>query len=505
MKKRIAGLIGFWMLVLLIGQNVSAAAPKMNCGVTLKNVLALLDAYDADGAYLVRTVSQNGNDMLKWALQEENIEHITDAIDTIVHESFHSYTVQRAPMNSEDIYIGNKQYTRVKYTHVFRSRKMGATIPKSLRTFRWETYVGRPDSNMASDVDGVYGLLNEFAAYYWGMHTQMALYPYYRDYHATPDQWGQFITSCANDRLAYAEFKYYILNYLVYAKKYQASDYNKIIKNTKFVSTYRSIEKKFASLNTQFEKRLKDIKNLLESQGYQVRYDNQYYYILKNGSGYGVGLFKDDYNKLIAEIQKSPCKNAFGSSGSSATSVAKTSISSVKGTAKGIKITWKKSKGASGYYVYRKAKGESGYKKIKTTSSTSCTDTKVKTGTLYSYKIVAYKKSGKKTVKSSASAVKSWAWVKSPSLSSVKNASAGAATAKWKKVSRASGYQIAYAADKKFSSAKKINVKAAVRKKTISALAKNKTYYVRVRAYWRYAGKTYYSAWSGTKAVRVKK
>ena len=54
-------------------------------------------------------------------------------------------------------------------------------------------------------------------------------------------------------------------------------------------------------------------------------------------------------------------------------------------------------------------------------------------------------------------------------------------------------------------SAKTIKVKKA---KTVKQVVKNlkskKTYYVQIRAYKTVGGKTYYSAWSGTKKVKVK-
>ena len=40
---------------------------------------------------------------------------------------------------------------------------------------------------------------------------------------------------------------------------------------------------------------------------------------------------------------------------------------------------------------------------------------------------------------------------------------------------------------------------------TIKKLIKGKKYYVRVRTYQKVSGKTYYSAWSGSKNVTIKK
>ncbi len=71
-------------------------------------------------------------------------------------------------------------------------------------------------------------------------------------------------------------------------------------------------------------------------------------------------------------------------------------LSKVTQVKKSVKVTWKKSKGAAGYYVYRKT-GNGSWKKIKRVkgaSKTSYTDKKVKSGTTYYYTVKAYK--GKK-------------------------------------------------------------------------------------------------------------
>ncbi len=60
-----------------------------------------------------------------------------------------------------------------------------------------------------------------------------------------------------------------------------------------------------------------------------------------------------------------------------------------------VKLTWKKTTGATGYEIYRTS-GNS-WKKIASVNSTSYTDRKLEKGTLYKYKIRAYKNvNGKK-------------------------------------------------------------------------------------------------------------
>ena len=78
-------------------------------------------------------------------------------------------------------------------------------------------------------------------------------------------------------------------------------------------------------------------------------------------------------------------------------------------------------------------------------------------------------------------------------------------TVKWKKTSKAKGYQIQIASNKKFTKGKKTKT---LSKTTYSfkKLKKNKYYYVRVRAYvYNSNHKKVYGSWSAVKKVKIKK
>ena len=78
-------------------------------------------------------------------------------------------------------------------------------------------------------------------------------------------------------------------------------------------------------------------------------------------------------------------------------------------------------------------------------------------------------------------------------------------TATWKKVSGVTGYQLQYGLKKNFKGAKTTTIKGAAKlKKAVTKLKGGKTYYVRVRAYKKVSGKTYYSDWSGRISVKTK-
>lgn len=77
--------------------------------------------------------------------------------------------------------------------------------------------------------------------------------------------------------------------------------------------------------------------------------------------------------------------------------------------------------------------------------------------------------------------------------------------ASWKKNIQATGYQIQYAADSRFTKERKtvtVGKQSATRYK-ISGLKNKKTYYVRIRSYKRVGKKILYSSWSTVKKIRV--
>ena len=103
----------------------------------------------------------------------------------------------------------------------------------------------------------------------------------------------------------------------------------------------------------------------------------------------------------------------------------------------------------------------------------------------------------------SPSAAPSGTEVKKAVIKSVKNKKGKKAVIRWKKVKGASGYQIAYAVNKKFKKKKTKSVtKTTV---TLKKLKKKKTYYIKVRAYKKIKGEKVYGKWSNVKKVKIKK
>ena len=78
-------------------------------------------------------------------------------------------------------------------------------------------------------------------------------------------------------------------------------------------------------------------------------------------------------------------------------------------------------------------------------------------------------------------------------------------TVSYKKVAKATGYQVQYSLKSNFKSAKTVKInKNTITKTTIKKLTSNKKYYVRVRSYVVQNKKTTYSSWTKSKNAKTK-
>ena len=96
---------------------------------------------------------------------------------------------------------------------------------------------------------------------------------------------------------------------------------------------------------------------------------------------------------------------------------------------------------------------------------------------------------------------------KKVTLSSVKSKVKKTITVKWKRDKKADGYQIQYAAGRKFKGAKTVDIKKnrTTSTKIKKKLKSGKKYYVRVRAYKKNGKSKIYGSYSKIKSVKVKR
>ena len=139
-------------------------------------------------------------------------------------------------------------------------------------------------------------------------------------------------------------------------------------------------------------------------------------------------------------------------------------------------------------------------------------NTVLKNGTDYTVSYSNNKKVGKATVKITGKGKYGGVITKTFKINPAKQeiqkltAKSKAFFVDWAQKGSATGYEIQYATNSKFTGAKKVTItNNKTDKTTVSKLSANKKYYVRVRSYTTVGGTKYYGAWSAVKNVTTKK
>lgn len=169
-----------------------------------------------------------------------------------------------------------------------------------------------------------------------------------------------------------------------------------------------------------------------------------------------------------------------------------------------VKIAWKAVPGATGYRVFQYDAKTKKYVTLKTTTVTSYTVTKLKSGTSYKFAVRAYTIVNGKVFW--ASGYKTVTATTNPGTPTLKvTAGTKKAALSWNKQTGATGYVIYMATSKngKYSKVATLKGNSSVTY-TKTGLTKGKTYYFKVAAYTVANGKTLYSSFSSVKAVKIK-
>ncbi|MDD6526359.1 MAG: fibronectin type III domain-containing protein [Oscillospiraceae bacterium] len=169
-----------------------------------------------------------------------------------------------------------------------------------------------------------------------------------------------------------------------------------------------------------------------------------------------------------------------------------------------IKIAWKAVPGATGYRVFQYDAKTKKYVALKTTTGTSYTVTKLKSGTNYKFAVKAYSTVNGKVFW--ASGYKTITATTNPGTPTLKvTAGTKKAALSWNKQTGATGYVVYMATSQNGKYSKIATLKGNSKVSyTKTGLTKGKTYYFKVAAYTVANGKMLYSSFSSVKAVKIK-
>lgn len=274
--------------------------PGLDAEVTADNVMAVLNAYCPDGAYILQYALDTDSDFLFWW----NEDRLCEGINIGVHEECHSFTwaeaFNKGHYNAQAFYTGGGECIFVPYTTVYNTLEMADSVPLELRTGRYDLYVGTPYDNLGSQVNGVYGLFNEYAAYYWGTSSALELYDYYMDQDATPEQWMNYVFDIIGTWGAYSEFRYFMLHYMLYARDNYPDVYNGIMANGEFREAFTIIDNNHLQLKEEIWSTFDTLSAYLDSKGVWNSWSGTGFTI--NGNGYS--MMMDIYGPFLEVMEK---------------------------------------------------------------------------------------------------------------------------------------------------------------------------------------------------------
>lgn len=283
---------------------------------------AVRTIYNPDGTQTTSTIHVAG--FRKWIRATDPLKQVND-LDTATHENKHRYTVDCAvPLLAEAsghniqrlmsneysdhrttlyfaYYLGRDRTRFNRRYPTFPASEIASYIPQENRSERYQIYI--IDTEVSQSL-GIFSMLDEYNASYWSERTIYDLYQYYlAEQPTTADTWQTYFEGQSSVFGAWAEFRYFILTYLLYAKDKHPDVYQKLLADERFRETFTEIDDQYIDIHKRVIKRLmKDLPAQLQAKGLKSRiatytdpktnkFSDYIFYI----DNYGTGLYWGKY------------------------------------------------------------------------------------------------------------------------------------------------------------------------------------------------------------------
>lgn len=258
------------------GDRVDEAAPVGPPDMVA--IRALLDRYSPSGSWIVRTYEsipmefKFGRTTITLAKSEGFEAYVDDnAPNKVVHytsvgvhEIYHGLTYRlqfqlQADAKAKDAVKAEGHWikgepTLVLYTPIFPAREMVATFPVEARGFRWETYISTSNDIQSTQQQGVFGLLDEWTAYMQEATTELDYWPWIRDEAPkTNAVYTDYRARLVDIPVPAAEFRLYILHYMIYARDKQPDVYRGLMANESFRRAFIATDDAWNSVVARYE------------------------------------------------------------------------------------------------------------------------------------------------------------------------------------------------------------------------------------------------------------
>ena len=187
------------------------------------------------------------DEQVKWNRSTED-SSIVELFTVVVHESIHKNNMN----NTSKVLLPSIESIEIEKTEVIPTIEMVSFFDSTCfvdNIFRFNLYCN--SSSSSSSTFGVYGMIDEFSAYY---HETNVAYLMYQQFKVQPNFANTFRKDLLSSMFAYYEFNLFMGGYLSYVKTNNPIIYNKIVTNKNFCLAYAKIDDDYGGLAKLIEK-----------------------------------------------------------------------------------------------------------------------------------------------------------------------------------------------------------------------------------------------------------
>jgi len=319
-RRRLLGVMG--ALGLSLAVPVAAKEPNLS----LEEVLAHLQKASPLGAWVMAqamadpgVIRQSIGDVRFGAwdagafVRNRPKSRLVCAASVMVHESCHFLTrVLAARKDSEalahpgsiGLVLGPGRILVLRGRPTLPSRQAADSFPLFLKNSqRFATYINSQDPNMTTQKYGIFGLLDEFAAYHAGTRAGLDLV---REMMRRPSESGSgWVTRLAEADatvVAWPEFRGYILAWMAYARRQSPQLFASLVSHPNLRRAFREIDQEYGAIGHSWYRDLPGFLSVLGRAG--IRIQTQDGALLAGGQGRV--LFRKEFEAILAGIRGTP-------------------------------------------------------------------------------------------------------------------------------------------------------------------------------------------------------
>ncbi len=196
----------------------------------------------------------------------------------------------------------------------FPAGKLMQFIPEDKKTSRYRTYIDK-SYYQSTQITGISGFLDEYNSYYWSNKILYDLYDYYKqEQPQTRDVWVGWTGSVFSFYYSWAEFRYWILMYLMYAQKNEPEIYKSMMQDEHLRYAFTSIDDQFTDLvNKLFIRLGKELPEHLKKFNMRAGIEEREFIDMKNQKQKDIyyvidnlyqGMHLKDFITLTDELKK---------------------------------------------------------------------------------------------------------------------------------------------------------------------------------------------------------